>query len=80
LGRDRRPLDIESKWVLRFRSPAELVDVFRHNYGPVRNALDALDDDCERLDGDLAAVATRLESGASRLPLEYVEAVAVRGS
>jgi ubiquinone/menaquinone biosynthesis C-methylase UbiE len=70
------------EFVFRFRSPAEFVDVFRHYYGPVRKAFDALDQTGrEQLHEDLAALARQhhREPGPSiALPSEYLEAIAVR--
>lgn len=70
------------QFVFRFRSPAEFIEVFRHYYGPVHKAFDALDQTGrERLHEDPTALAARhdREPGPSlAVPSEYVEAIAVR--
>jgi SAM-dependent methyltransferase len=85
LGRAVLALTVTRReFVFRFRSPAEFVEVFRHYYGPVRKAFDALDQTGrERLHEDLATLAVRhdREPGPTiALPSEYLEAVAVRAS
>jgi ubiquinone/menaquinone biosynthesis C-methylase UbiE len=71
------------RFVFRFRSPAEFVQVFREYYGPVRKAFDALDErGRERLHEDLAALVAdhdRERGPTVAVPSEYLEAVAVRG-
>lgn len=70
--------------MFRFRSAAELVDVFRNYYSPVRKAFDWLDEfGRERLYQDLAVLAAQHGRGPGpslAVPSEYLEAVAVRAS
>jgi SAM-dependent methyltransferase len=69
-------------FVFRFRSPEDLAEFFRANYGPVRTAFGRLDEaDRTRLDDDLVALARRHDRtpGPSvAIPSDYLEAVAVR--
>ena len=69
-------------YVFRFRSPAEFVDFFRANYGPVHRAFGGLDDAGRAALGDeLAALAaTRGHPARSSvaIPSEYLEVIARR--
>jgi SAM-dependent methyltransferase len=69
-------------FVFRFRSPAEFVDFFRANYGPVDRAFAGLDDAGRvRLGDDLAALAAthgRPAGPSLAIPSEYLEVVATR--
>ena len=67
--------------VFRFRSAGEFVEVFREDYGPLRDAFDALDPSGgQALYEELTALvaANDQESGASvAVGAEYLEAIAV---
>jgi ubiquinone/menaquinone biosynthesis C-methylase UbiE len=69
-------------FVFRFRSPDEFAEFFRTNYGPVRKALEGLDEpDRTRLWDDLVALArtrNRAPGAAVAIPAHYLEAIAIR--
>jgi ubiquinone/menaquinone biosynthesis C-methylase UbiE len=69
-------------FVFRFRSAAEFADFFRHNYGPVHKAFEALDDSGQRqLHADLTTLAAkhdRAPGPSVAMASEYLEAIAVR--
>jgi SAM-dependent methyltransferase len=70
--------------VFRFRSATECIEAFRDEYGPVRDAFDALDGAGRyELHCELVALAARHDREPGRslaIPSEYLEAVAVRAS
>jgi SAM-dependent methyltransferase len=69
-------------FIFRFRSPAEFVDFFRANYGPVNRAFAWLDDAHRaRLVDDLAGLASthgRAAGTSLAIPSEYIEVIAIR--
>ena len=69
-------------FVLRYRSPAHFVDVFRTYYGPIVKAVAALDEDGRHaLLGDLEALIRKLncaDDGTMVGPAEYLQVIIVR--
>ena len=69
-------------FVFRFRSPADFVDFFRTNYGPVHTAFRALDEEGrDRLHDDLVRLVAehnRASGPSVAVPSEYLEAFAIR--
>jgi hypothetical protein len=70
------------RFVFRFRSADEFVELFRANYGPVHKAFLALDEAGRQLlHDDLAALAREHDRAVGptvAMPSEYLEVVATR--
>jgi SAM-dependent methyltransferase len=71
----------EQTFTFRFRSPEELVDVFRRTYGPTVKAFAAVEGDAaDALELDLVELARRYDrigDGATAIPAAYTEAIAI---
>jgi len=82
-GKQAAAVDVTARaFNFRYRSAAHFIAVFRHWYGPVQKAFDALsDDDAKALDQDLSTLLNRLNrAGPASLvvPSEYLEIVVTK--
>jgi ubiquinone/menaquinone biosynthesis C-methylase UbiE len=82
-GAGARSIQAEAhNFVFRYRSPAHFIDVFTTYYGPIVNALTALErDQRQSLVADLQALISRLNragDGTMVVPGEYLEVVIVK--
>jgi ubiquinone/menaquinone biosynthesis C-methylase UbiE len=73
---------VKRHFVLRYRSPAHWLEVFRTYYGPVLKAFSALSSDAQaKLEEEIVALIDRFnrtDDGSMVVPSEYLEVVITR--